>query len=354
MSGRETVNFAVVGLGIGQTHCQAIQATPGARLVAVCAADSATLERVAADYQVDGYSDYNQLFERPDVDVVCVCTPSGTHAQVGIAAARAGKHVLCEKPLDISLEKADALIAACKQAGVYLGAVFQNRFHPVSLAIKSAIDQGKLGRIVYADAHLYWYRADSYFSGGDPKGWHGTWALDGGGAFINQGIHSIDLIQWLVGPVKSVFTKAGTFTHRIETEDVGTSTITFESGAIGNITCMTSAYPGLTNDFHFVGEHGSIVMRDHKLVTWRIKGESREAEAAEEQRMIEAYSASGPNPAFDPKIVGGHGAHIDDMVKAIREGHEPVLNGERARPALALVLAILESARVGREVQVAR
>lgn len=354
MSMRETVNFAVVGLGIGQSHIGAIRATPGARLVAVCATDEEALEKTARTYGVEAYTDYHRLLERPDVDVVCVCTPSGLHAEVGIAAAQAGKHVLCEKPLDITLARADALITACKQAGVWLGAVFQNRFHPLNRAIKATIDEGRLGRIVYADAHLYWYRAHSYFAGGDPKGWHGTWALDGGGAFMNQGIHNIDLIQWLVGPVKSVYAKAGTYTHDIETEDVGTAILTFENGALGSLTCTTSAYPGLSNDLHVIGENGSIVTQDHRLVTWRIRGESQQAEAEEERRMLDAYSASGPSPAFDPKIVGGHQAHIEDMVAAVREGREPKLSGERARPGLALAIAILESAKAGREVEVPR
>jgi len=353
MRARDTVSFAVVGLGIGQAHVQAIQATPGARLAAVCSTDEETLQKVAERHGVEAYTDYHRLLERADVDVVCVCTPSGLHAEVGIAAALAGKHVLCEKPLDVTLARADALIEACRKAGVWLGAVFQSRFHPLNLAIKAAIDSGRLGRIVYADAHLYWYRAHTYFSGGDPKGWHGTWALDGGGAFINQGIHNVDLVQWLVGPVKSVFARAGTFTHSIETEDVGTAVLTFESGALGNLTCTTSAYPGLTNDLHVVGEHGSIVTQDQRLVTWRIRGESPEAEAEEERKMLAAFSAAGPSPSADPKVVGGHRAHIADMVEAVREGHEPRVNGVAARPALALVLAILESASSGREVQVA-
>jgi UDP-N-acetyl-2-amino-2-deoxyglucuronate dehydrogenase len=352
MSAQESVRFGVIGLGIGQSHIRAIQEEPDAELAAVASTDEAALRRTAEQNGVPGYLDYYDLLARDDVDVVCVCVPSGLHAEVGIAAAKAGKHVLCEKPLDISLERADALIAACQEAGVQLGAVFQNRFHPVSQAIKQAIDSGRLGRIVYADTHLYWYRAESYFTGGDPAGWHGTWKMDGGGAFINQGVHSVDLIQWLAGPVASVYTKAGTFTHNIQTEDVGTALLTFQSGALGNITCTTSAYPGLTSDFHFVGEKGSIVVRDLSVVTWRIKQDSREAEEAEERAIIERYSTTGPNPSFDPRVVGGHRAHISDMVGAVREGRPPKLDGVGARPGLALALAILESARTGREVEV--
>ena len=353
MSDSRNVRFAVVGLGIGQEHIQAIQEEPGAELAAVAATDEEALRLVNKQSGVPGYLDYRHLLARDDVDVVCVCVPSGLHAEVGIAAAKAGKHVLCEKPLDTSLERADALIRACREAGVHLGAVFQNRFHPVSQAIKQAVDAGRLGRIVYADTHLYWYRAESYFTGGDPAGWHGTWRLDGGGAFINQGVHSVDLIQWLAGPVASVYAKAGTFTHRIEAEDVGTALLTFRSGALGNITCTTSAYPGLTSDFHLVGEQGSIVVRDLSLVTWRLRGESREAEESEEREMIQRYSSSSPSPALDPKVVGGHRAHIADMVGAVREGRSPKLDGQSARPGLALALAILESARTGREVEVA-
>lgn len=353
-TGRDTVNFGVVGLGIGQTHIRAIQDTAGARLVAVSATESETLREVSSQRGVDGYADYRDLLARPDVDVVCVCTPSALHAEVGIAAARAGKHVLCEKPLDITLARADALIAACKEAGVKLGAVFQNRYHPVNQAIKQAVDAGRFGRIVYADAHLYWYRAASYFAGGDPKGWHGTWALDGGGAFINQGVHNIDLIQWIAGPVKSVYAKSGTFTHAIEAEDVGTAILAFESGALGNVTCTTSAYPGLSNDFHLVGERGSVVVQDNRLVTWRIRGASPEAEVEEEREMLARFDDGSPSPSADPKMVGGHRFHIADMVEALREDRAPALTGEGARPGLALALAILESAATGREVEVSR
>lgn len=351
---KSTIGFGVIGLGIGQAHIAAIHQTPGARLVAVASTDAAALQATASREGVPGYADYHELLDRPDVDVVCVCTPSGTHARVGIDAARAGKNVLCEKPLDISLERADELIEACNKAGVKLAAVFQFRFHPLNRAIKQAIDSGRLGRMIYADDHLYWFRAETYFTGGDPAGWHGTWALDGGGAFINQGIHGIDLIQWLVGPVQSVFAKSGTFTHHIQTEDVGTAILTFENGALGNVTCTTSAYPGLTNDFHFVGENGTIVTQDNRLVTWRIKGTSAEAEEAEEAATIAAFSTSGPNPAFDPRTVGGHGAHIADIIAAIRENRAPELDGRSARRGLALALAIIESARKSKEVEVAR
>jgi UDP-N-acetyl-2-amino-2-deoxyglucuronate dehydrogenase len=353
MASQRNVRFAVIGLGIGQAHIRAIDEEPGTELAAVSATDAALLKTIGDRRGVPTYLDYREMLQRDDVDVVCVCVPSGLHAEVGIAAARAGKHVLCEKPLDVSLERADALIQACRDAGVQLGAVFQNRFHPVSQAIKEAVDGGRLGRIVYADTHLYWYRAESYFTGGDPAGWHGTWRLDGGGAFINQGIHSVDLVQWLAGPVRSVYAKSGTFTHAIEAEDVGTALLTFASGALGNITCTTSAYPGLTSDFHLIGENGSIAMRDLSLVTWRIRQSSVDAEEAEERAMIERYSSTSPNPSLDPSIVGGHRAHIADMVGAVREGRPPKLDGVSARKGLALALAILESARTGREVEVA-
>lgn len=351
------IGFAVVGYGvIGAHHCRAINEAAGAELVAICDADAAAAQSGGERWHVPWYTSLSELLANPDVDVVNVCVPTGLHAEVGIAAARAGKHVVCEKPLDVSLAKADALIRACCENGVKLAAIFQRRLHPLSRRIKDAVDSGRLGRIVYADIHLYWYRTPEYYAGGRPPGWRGTWKYDGGGACMNQGIHSVDFIQWIVGPVRSVFAKTGTFTHRIEAEDVGTATIQFVNGAVGNITCTTSAYPGLTNDFHLIGERGSIVVQDNdKVVTWRIQQGDVAQEKAEEAQMREWYSGSRETPSADPAALGsagkdGHTMHIEDMVQAIRENRDPVIPGEQARHAIEIILAIYESARTGREI----
>jgi UDP-N-acetyl-2-amino-2-deoxyglucuronate dehydrogenase len=315
MSTAETgnVGFAVVGLGMGRHHCRSIKAARGADLVAICDIDAERREKAAQEYGCRAYASVDELLQDPDVQVVNVAVPTGLHAEVGVKVAQSGRHVICEKPLDVNLEKADSLIAACKDHGVKLASIFQRRLHPLSRKIKETIDSGRLGRLHYSDIHLYWYRTDGYYAGGNPPGWRGTFALDGGGACMNQGIHSIDLIAWLSGGVKTVYAKTGTFTHSIEAEDAGTVLVTYRNGALGNITCTTAAYPGLTNDLHICGSAGS--------------------------------------GASDPMAVGfdGHTVHVEDMVGAIREGREPIIAGTDARHAVEICAAIQQSAASGQE-----
>jgi UDP-N-acetyl-2-amino-2-deoxyglucuronate dehydrogenase len=351
------IGFAVVGLGMGRHHCRSIREAQGAELIAVCDVDAERREKAASDFGCKAYASVDELLRDPDVQVVNVAVPTGLHAEVGIKVARSGRHVICEKPLDVNLEKADALIAACRDHGVKLASIFQRRLHPLSRQIKETIDGGRLGTLHYADIHLYWYRTDGYYAGGNPPGWRGTFALDGGGACMNQGIHSIDLISWLVGGVRTVYAKTGTFTHDIEAEDVGTVLVTFRNGALGNITCTTSAYPGLTNDLHIFGSHGSIVLSDERVVTWRLKRENgdEEAERAEEAQMQARFSGSTGSGAADPMAVGfdGHTIHVEDMVRAIRENREPLIAGTDARHAVEICVAIQQSASTGKEITLA-
>lgn len=347
------VGFAVVGLGMGRHHCRSIKAARGARLVAVCDIDAERREKAAAEYGCKAYASIDELLNDSEVQVVNVAVPTGLHAEIGVRAAQAGRHVICEKPLDVNLEKADSLIFACQDHGVKLASIFQRRLHPLSKRIKEAVDIGRLGKIHFADIHLYWYRTDGYYAGGNPPAWRGTFALDGGGACMNQGIHSIDFISWVMGGVHSVYAKTGTFTHSIEAEDVGTVLVTFKNGALGNITCTTSAYPGLTNDFHVFGNQGSIAMVDEKITAWRIMHDGdAEAEEREEQEMMALFPGSKGSGAADPMAVGfdGHTVHVEDMVQAIRENREPIIAGTDARHAVEVCVAIQRSAATGREV----
>jgi UDP-N-acetyl-2-amino-2-deoxyglucuronate dehydrogenase len=355
MSTAETgnVGFAVVGLGMGRHHCRSIKAARGADLIAICDIDPERREKAAQEYGCKAYASVDELLQDPDVQVVNVAVPTGLHAEVGIKVAQSGRHVICEKPLDVNLEKADSLIAACNDHGVKLASIFQRRLHPLSRKIKETLDSGRLGRLHYSDIHLYWYRTDGYYAGGNPPGWRGTFALDGGGACMNQGIHSIDLIAWLSGGVKTVYARTGTFTHSIEAEDVGTVLVTYRNGALGNITCTTAAYPGLSNDLHILGSKGSIVVSDDRVVSWRIKRDDGDeaAEKAEEAEMQARYGGSAGSGASDPMAVGfdGHTVHVEDMVGAIREGREPIIAGTDARHAVEICAAIQQSAASGRE-----
>lgn len=342
-----TLGFGVVGLGMGKHHCRSVQAAKGARLVAICDVRRELADQVAAQYGCKAYYDLDDLLRDPEIDVVNIALPTGMHAEAGIKAAQAGKHIICEKPLDVNLHRADTLIAEARAHGVKLAGIFQRRLHPLSQRVREAVQGGRLGRVYYADIHLYWWRAQSYYDGGWPAGWHGTWSLDGGGAVMNQGVHSVDFIQWVMGPVKRVVAKTATMAHNIECEDIGMALVEFASGAVGNIVCTTLAYPGYDNDVHIFGEHGSIVLRnDGQVVHWRIKGE-REAE--EDEEMQRRYPGRGPNPSADPMLVGfdGHTGEIEDMVRAIHEDRSPLIPGEEARHAVEIILAIQKSAETG-------
>ncbi|MGI8422755.1 MAG: Gfo/Idh/MocA family protein [Chloroflexota bacterium] len=348
------IGFAVVGLGMGRHHCRSIREAQGAELVAICDIDEGRRAKAIAEFGVKGYASVDELLEDSDVQVVNVAAPTGLHADIGIKVAQSGRHLICEKPLDVNLEKADALISACQDFGVKLASIFQRRLHPLSVRVKDAIDSGRLGTPHWADIHLYWYRTDGYYAGGNPPGWKGTFKLDGGGACMNQGIHSIDFISWVMGGVASVNAKTGTFTHDIEAEDVGTAIVTFKNGALGNITCMTSAYPGLTNDFHVFGSKGSIALMDEKVTAWRFMSAAgdKAAELVEEREMFALYPGSESSGAADPMAVGfdGHTVHVEDMVRAIQTGRDPIISGRDARHAVEICVAIQESAATGKEI----
>jgi predicted dehydrogenase len=255
----------------------------------------------------------------------------------------------------VSLAKIDAMVAASRRTGRKLQVIFQERFMPVNRKIKEAIEAGRLGRLIGCHGDVRWWRAQSYYDASADH-WRGTWRWDGGGSLMNQGVHTVDLIQWFMGPVESVFGTTGVYTHRIETEDKAAAVLKFESGAIGTINTMTCAYPGLATELFLHGERGSIEKTDGDIRTWRIQAETKEAEEAEE---AEALAQFGPKEkrtgvAADPMALNwrGHRVQVEDMVRAIWEGRPPTITGESARSAVAVNLAVYESARTGREVRV--
>ena len=349
----QDIGFAVVGLGMGRAHARDITDAQGARLIAVCDIDEDRLNEIGDQYGVKKYTQFEDLLKDTEVEVVNICTPSGMHSDMAVQAAQAGKHIISEKPPDIAVEKVDAMVAAARGAGVKLGVIFQSRFEPVNRKIKAAIEAGRLGKLFGAHGDVRWYRTQAYYE--DPKhgSWKGTWRWDGGGSLMNQGVHTVDLIQWLMGPVESVFGYTGMFAHQIETEDKTVAVLKFRNGAIGTISTMTTAYPGLTTELFIHGEKGSIVKSDGDLQRWRIQGEDEEEE---EQIMIATYGPKDQRDASvasDPMALSwrGHKAQVEDMVKAIREDRDPEITGESARHAVEVVNAIYQSARTGQEVR---
>lgn len=336
MAGKQ-YGFGVIGCGvIAPTHCRAIQALPNARLVAVCDIEAEKARALGEKFGAEPMTDPRALLDRPDIDVVNVVTWSGTHAQIGVQAAKAGKHVIVTKPIDVRLSQIDRLIVACREAGVKLGATHQFRSYASYRRLKQAIDEGRLGRVFLGNGFLKWWRSQEYY---DSAAWRGTWNLDGGGALMNQSIHYVDLLQWLMGPITSLRGYIATQNHDIEVEDCATAALHFESGALGTFQGSTCTYRGLPARIEIHGERGNVIVEDDKIRLWDLEGEEREEHGAATNTGSSANPGSGLETAHD-----AHVEQIGDLLAAIEEGREPVLNGAEARKAVEVILAIYQSA----------
>jgi predicted dehydrogenase len=336
-----TRGFGIIGAGIiAAVHADAIALLPGARLSAVtdvvpgAAAAFAEARGCAAEPGVD------DLLARRDVDVVCVCVPSGLHAEVGVRAAKAGKHLVVEKPVDVTLEAADRLLAAARAAGVALTVMSQHRFDPGVIELKRLIDDGALGTLVLGEASTKWYRTQQYY---DSAPWRGTWAMDGG-ALLNQGVHYVDLLRWCMGPVAEVTAVCTTQAHAIEVEDTALAIVRFASGAVGTIAATTAAYPGFPQRLEITGTEGTVTVEDGRLVRTALRGDV----AADADRLPDAAQSAADDPAALDAAV--HAAQLADLLAAIDEGREPAVSGESGREALEIVRAVYESSRTGRPV----
>ncbi len=350
----EELGFAVVGLGMGKHHCRSIKDAFGARLVAVCDLDEERLNPIAEQYGCKAYTSFDELLKDDEVEVVNVATPSGSHADIGIQVADSGRHLIVEKPADIKVERIDALAEAGGRNGIKIGCIFQDRFVPMNGRIREAVQGGRLGELIGLHAHLPWFREQAYYEGlhGD---WKGTWAMDGGGSLMNQGVHTVDLIQWIGGPVKSVMGMFGVFGHKIEAEDQSVALLRFKNGALGTLYTTTCCPPGYDQLVTIYGSNGSIMKDYTKLLAWKIQGEMEKEEEAEMLQLFGEQSGKKQGISSDPTAlsVDGHTIIIGDMVEAIREDRQPLIGLEDAKHAVAIVNAIFESGRTGREVEVA-
>ncbi len=331
----KSTGIGLVGCGmIAAVQAEAIRCLDKGRLLAVYGREAARVAAFAARFGATGYTDYRQFLAHPGLELVSICTPSGTHAEIGIEAAAAGHHLLVEKPIEISLERADALIEACDRHGVKLGVIFQSRFLPAVTAIHRAVAEGRLGRIYLADATVKWYREPGYYA---PGSWHGTLALDGGGALINQAIHTVDLLRWILGPVSRVAAFRGALRYpHIEGEDTLVASLRFESGALGQIEAATSAKPGFRRRLEISGERGTVILEGDALAVWSIDGEPH---PLIESAQITDGSANPGAISFE-----GHRLQIAGMIEAIRQNLPPFIDGHEGRHSLELVEAIYRSA----------
>lgn len=346
---QQTYGFAIVGCGvIAPFHARCIASIPNAELRACVDTVPEKAEKLAAEFGGEPTTDLAAILARPEIDVVCVCVPSGLHAEIGVQAARAGKHVICEKPIDISLEAADRLIAACREHGVKLQVISQRRFDAGMQRLREALDAGRFGRLLNGDAVIKWYRTQQYYDSGD---WRGTWSLDGGGALMNQGVHYVDMLQWLMGPVEKIYAKTATVAHDIEVEDLALAIVTFKSGALGIIQGSTAIYPGLPERVEITGTGGTAVVAAGEVKVWEFKDEKGEA-GAYGAKVKEEAPSSAATASADPQAlqVAGHRAQFVDLLEAIEQDRDPSIPGEEARKPLEIILAIYESGRTGKEV----
>ncbi|MCC6166434.1 MAG: Gfo/Idh/MocA family oxidoreductase [Caldilineaceae bacterium] len=337
-----SLRFGLIGCGrVAPRHAQSLHQLHDAKLVAVADIKAPRAAHFAEEYRADPYTDYHALLARRDVDAVSICVPSGLHAQVAVDALHAGKHVLVEKPIAITLDDADRMIEVAEATGCTLGVVLQNRYNHPMRQVRDLIDEGKLGRLYLGNACVRWFRPQSYYE----DEWHGTWAMDGG-ALMNQSIHHIDALQWFLGPVRSVYAYTDTLAHRMEAEDVGVAVLRFAGGALATIEGSTLTWPqNLEGSVAIFGERGSVKIGGtalNRIVLWKVEGQlEQEAEILTSQ-------------VVDPPSVYGysHREVLRDFVQAVQEGRPPGTPAPEARKSLALVAAIYESARCGREVMV--
>jgi predicted dehydrogenase len=348
----KTIGFGIIGCGvIAPTHCEAIKAALGAELVAVCDINPILAKKIGERYGVPFYTELTAFLAHPGLEVVNVLVSSGNHAVVGIAAARAGKHVLVEKPIEVTVEAALRLIEACEAAGVKLGVISQHRFAPDVITVKKAVEAGEFGPLVLGEASIKWYRTQEYYDSGD---WRGTKALDGGGALMNQGVHYIDLLQWIMGPVESVKAEVETSTHRIEVEDLAVVILRFANGALGTITGSTSIFPGLPEKLEIHGRDATALIEADVLRAFYNRAKMGEVDSyGIKPELSKKGNDSSTGGASNPAAVGHqlHTAQVADFVAAIVENREPTITGRNALRPLEIILAIYRSAAEKREIK---
>jgi UDP-N-acetyl-2-amino-2-deoxyglucuronate dehydrogenase len=345
----DQIGIGIIGAGnISLIHAQAIAGLgPDVTLRAVLAKNSERAQKLAGAFGAEAYTDAEAMLARPDIQVVTICTPSGTHADLGLQAAAAGKHVVVEKPIDVTMERARTLILGCEQHRVRLGVIFQSRFLPAVELIKRAIERGRLGKLYVVDAYVKWFRTRQYY---EAAAWRGTKALDGGGALINQGIHTVDLAQYFAGPAASIYGIAERKHHPyIEGEDTALALVKYRSGAVGVIEATTSVAPGFSRRVEVHGEKGSIVLDGNDITVWKLEGEGEEEVELARQRSGQRDASDGASNPMNLDI-GAHQRQLADFVAAVREGRAPAVDGREALKALEIVRGVYRSAETGQPV----
>jgi UDP-N-acetyl-2-amino-2-deoxyglucuronate dehydrogenase len=338
-------NFGIIGGGmIARHHAKAIQAMTGGTLGAIYARNPEKAKALSEEFGCKGYSDYPEFLKDDSIEIVAIATASGVHMEQAIAAADAGKHIVCEKPLEVTPEKVERMIAACEKNNVMLAGIFNRRFSKAVQTLKTATDKKRFGQLTLCDAQMKWYRTQEYYDSGE---WRGTWDLDGGGALMNQGIHTIDLLLYLAGNVKRVSGTISCLTHTgIEVEDTAAAVLEFENGALGAIQGATSCWSstGHPAEIQLCGSEGSVFLSDDYFRVWDFKNALPEDE---DTRNIFKPGDKKPSGANDPGKIDffGHQLNFEDAVEALENNRPPLITGEEAMRSVKLINAIYESAK---------
>jgi UDP-N-acetyl-2-amino-2-deoxyglucuronate dehydrogenase len=341
------LGFGFIGAGaIAHFHARAVAAARGARAIGVVSRRRSTAETFAKEHGLAFASDdVQELLKQPGLDAVCITTPSALHLEPALAAIRAGKHLMIEKPIDATVEGTDQILAEAAKAGVRVGSIFQARFGDAARQVKAAIDAGRFGRMVLASCYVKWNRSTEYYTG-----WKGRLAEDGGGVIINQAIHGVDLLLWFAGMPVEVFAWSTQRVHRIESEDTCVAALRFGSGAVGTIEGTTATWPGWSRRIEICGEHGSVAMEDDDIARWDFR-----VAAPEDEKMRSLRDAAMGSGAAAPMNIRieGHQRQIQDFIDGIQERRPFFIEGREARKAVELVRAIYDSAACGRPVKLA-
>ena len=348
MAKKKTYGFGIVGAGmIAVFHAAAINDLKNGKLVAFADVVEKAAKARGKEFGVDYYTDYKKMLERDDIDVISIATPSGIHLEPAVAAAKAGKHVIVEKPLEVTPARCDKIIRACKKAKVKLASIFPSRFKDCNVFIKEAIDQGRFGKLTVGDTYVKWWRSQEYYDSG---GWRGTWKLDGGGALMNQSVHNVDLLQWFMGPVKSIQAYTDCLVHkRIEVEDTAVAVLRFKNGALGVIEGTTSVFPGLLKRIEIHGNKGTAVAEEEDIIKWEFE-RRRAIDKKIEKRYAKRVTKGGA--VADPKAIShfGHMKQFADLLDAVEKNREPFVNGPEGRKAVEIICAIYKAAKTGKAV----
>ena len=329
------------GGNISETHARAAREIEGVEIAAIYGHNQERAARLGQLYGGTVYGSFEAFLAHQPLDLVMIGSPSGLHAEQGIAAARCGLHVLVEKPIDVTIERADALISECERAGVKLGVFFQDRVAPDICQLKELVEAGRLGKPILVSGRVKWYRPPEYYRS---SRWRGTWALDGGGALMNQGVHTVDLLLWLMGAVQRVSAKAVTALHEIEVEDTVVAMLEFANGAIGTLEAATSVYPGYLRRVELTGSAGTIILEHDRIIATDL--------LTPLAGLIQPTEKSSNPSATSPVVsdVRGHKAVLEDFLRAIETNGKPRCDGQEGRRSVELVRAIYESSRTGQAV----